>query len=232
MTSQEKKSAVLRQVVKPELKKAGYRSIGQTFYRMEEDCCLAIHIQSSKFSSMTTGYSFRFNIAVLPPDVSQDYLKTGAFIDYINEGILLPDCGYLHPYREAFGYQIDGYQNYKPLDMDVEDIKEKIRDDLCCHILPQLAEIKTLSDWEKKTKEWKQRYNSKWVLLLSFFDMAQNDAVSPNNIPHGCENLRSFGMSAEEVEESYNLYQQVKAISMWPDINKWESTRATLLKII
>ena len=221
MTSKEKKDLVLRQAVKPELKKAGYSVVGQTYYRMQEDCCIAVNIQSSQFNSAVTGYSFRFNIEAFPQDVSKELLKSGAFGDDIHEAVLLPDCGHLHPYRTSGGYQIDGYRNYKPMNMDVEDIEARIGDDMGRYILPQLAEIKNLVDWETKKQEWKKRYDSKRVLLLSYFSLAQMLAETPDNHAPLLDARRRFGLSAAEIKENHELYLQVKAFSTWPDDDKW-----------
>ncbi len=42
MTSKEKKNLVLKEIVKPLLKKAGYRSFGNVYYSQRADCCLAL----------------------------------------------------------------------------------------------------------------------------------------------------------------------------------------------
>lgn len=113
MTPKEKKDVILKEVIKPGLKNAGYQSAGQTYCSVRRECCLAVRIQSSRFNSAETGFVFWLNIAVFPKDVPKDTLKAGCFGE-IKENVLLPDGGVLHPYRSSLGYQIDGYKDYKP----------------------------------------------------------------------------------------------------------------------
>ncbi len=75
MTSSEKKTLVLKEVVTPIFKAAGYRTIGQTFYRVQEDCCMTVKIQSSQFNSVATGYTFWFHIDACRKGATQEKLK-------------------------------------------------------------------------------------------------------------------------------------------------------------
>ena len=229
MTPKEKKTIILEEVIKPEFKSAGYDSIGQTYHRMQEDCCIAVKIQSSQFNSSNTGYTFWFHIKAFPKQTSLETLKEwSAWSDSIHEDALLPDCGILHPYRTAKGYQIDGYKNSVLQDMDLEDIKKRICSDLHDYILPQLAEIKSLDEWETKKKEWLNRWNSERILLLNYFSVAQMSSAVRDNISHLRDTQRRFGLSAETIRNSQPLYQEIKAFSVRPEDDKWEFILSTL----
>lgn len=230
MNSKEKKNMVLREVVKPELKRAGYRATGQTYKSMRDDCCLAIRINGSHFNSIVMGYTFWFEIEAFKRDLPEEYLKCWqGGIDSMREDPLLPDCGYLHPYHQPLGYKIDGYQDYKPQDMDVEDIKNRIGNDLRQYILPQLDEIKNYKDWERKKQDWNKRYYSKRICLLRYYHMAHGLAVVESNIPNLIHNRQWIGISAQEIKENYQLYQQIKALSPWPNEDKWAFILAALI---
>lgn len=229
MTSKEKKDMVIKEVIKPGLKNAGYQSAGQTYYSMSKDFCLAVRIQSSRFNSVATGCAFWLNIAAFPKEVQKETLKEGCFGE-IREAVLLPDCGFLHPYRSSMGYQIDGYRDYKPQDMDVEEIKKRISEDLSQYILPKLQEIETFSDWERHKEKWEAESDSKRVRLLRYFYGAQmqyldHDARSAKVLS---ESRTAIGVSAEEIRESHFLYEQIKGFSSFPNEDKWEFIMAAL----
>lgn len=223
MTSKEKKSIILKEVITPAFKQAGYRTIGQTYYCVQGDCCIAVKIQSSHFNSDATGYTFWFHIHAFPKETSKETLKewNAWGSSDVHESLLLPDCGHLHPYRSPLGYQIDGYKNYAPQDMDVEDIKKRIGSDLHDVILPQLAEIKSLDDWKTRKEEWMERGNSQRVLLLNYFGSAQMSATVPEMAIKLRDTQRRFGLSSEMIRENEALYQEIRALSAWPDDNKW-----------
>ena len=229
MTPKEKKTIILEEVIKPEFENAGYDSIGQTYYRMQEDCCIAVKLQSSQFNSSNTGYTFWFHIKAFPKQTSLETLKEWpAWSDSIHEDALLPDCGNLHPYRTAKGYQIDGYKNFVLQDMDLEDIRTRLRSDLQEYILPQLDRIKRLEDLETQKKEWLNRWNSERVLLMNYFSVAQMSSTVRDNIPHLRDAQRRFGLSAETIKKNQPLYEEIKAFSAWPKDDKWEFILSTL----
>lgn len=224
MTTKEKKTIILKEVITPAFKEEGYRTIGQTYYRVQGDCCMTVKIQSSHFNSAATGNTFWFHIEAFPKETSREQLKewNSWGSSSIHESSLLPDCGYLHPYRNALGYCIDGYKNYVPQDMDIEDIKERIGSDLREVILPQLDEIKSLDDWNRQKEEWtEQSWQSTRILLIRYFGSAQMSAVVPEMVLKLRDTQHRFGLSSETIRENEPLYQEVRAFSDWPDDDKW-----------
>lgn len=164
MTSKEKKDYLLKEVIKPQFKNAGYQVAGINFYSMRYDCCLAVRIHSSQFNSASNGFGFWFKITTFPKDVSKEILKGEFLGEVFTERELLPDCGYLHPYRDTRGYLFAPYKNGSPQDMDLEDIRKHINDDLCQYILPQLEAIKTFDDWERQKEEGMRKGLKSFIL--------------------------------------------------------------------
>lgn len=230
MTSKEKKDYLLKEVIKPQLKSAGYQMAGQNYYSVRDDCCLAIRIHSSRFNSTATGFGFWFLITTFPKDVSKETLKGEFFGEVFTEREMLPDCGYLHPYRDARGYQIDAYKNGSPQDMDLEDIKKRISDDLCQYILPQLEAIKSFDDWERQKEEGAKKFNSQRVKLLRYFSSAQTQYLDFDERSFHALMLsrKAIEISAEEIKENKLLYEQVKAFSDSPAEDKWKIIIAAL----
>lgn len=229
MTSKEKKDFILKEVIKPGFQNAGYEKAGETYNSARKDCCIAVRVQSSQFNSAATGYTFWLNIAAFPKDVKKETLKEGCFRE-IREAVLLPDCGFLHPYRNSMGYHIDGYKDYKPQDMDVEKIRKRISEDLSQYILPKLQEIETMSDWEQHKQEWEAQFNSERVRLIRYFEGAQMQFLD-----FGARSAEALsvlqantGVSAEEIRENQSLYEQVKGLSSFPNEDKWKYIMAAL----
>ncbi len=230
MTSKEKKDYLLKEVIKPQLKSAGYQMAGQNYYSVRDDCCLAIRIHSSRFNSAATGFCFWFQIKAFSKDASKETLKGEFLGEVFTERELLPDCGYFHPYRSPLGYQIDGYKNGSPQDMDLEDIKKRISDDLCQYILPQLEAIKTFDDWERQKEEGTKKFNTQRVKLLRYFSGAQMEYLDfdARSFCSLMLSRKAIEISAEEIKENKLLYEQVKAFSDSPAEDKWKIIIAAL----
>ena len=231
MTSKEKKDIVVKEVIIEGLKAAGYRGSGLTYYIEKEDFHLAINIQSSRFNSVITGYNFRLNINTITKDISIKELKYQCSnFSGIQEYLLLPDCGMLHPYHDILGYRIDGYKDYKPQDMDIENIKMRIRDDLQQEILPKLACVNTFSDWEGKKEEWEKQFDTPRVSLIRYYSSAQMSAVVQEFSLRLQMIQKSMGITNDEIRENEDLYQQVRALSYWASENKWRFIIKSLLE--
>lgn len=230
MTSREKKAILIKEVITPTFKEAGFSVIGQTYYRGQGECCIAVNLQSSQFNSVVTGYTFWFHIEAFPKETSREELKiwNASASSSVHEDVFLPDDGMLHPYRDPRGYRIDGYKNYKPQDMDIEDLKKRIGSDFRDVILPQLYEIQSLDDWNKKKAEWEKHWELPRNRLLRYFGSAQMLAVVPETVQNLRDTQRHFGLSSETIRGQEALYQEVRAYSEWPDDNKWKFILSTL----
>lgn len=231
MTSKEKKEYLLREVIKPQFMEAGYKKAGANYYSVRKECCLAVRIHSSRFNSRATGYGFWFQIAVFPVDVPKEELKGEFFRETFTERELLPDCGFLHPYRDGRGYLIAAYPaGESPKDIDLGDIEKVIRDDLCRYILPQLKAIESVDDWERQKEENNQRFCSPRVKLLRYFSMAQMQYLDFDERSFLVLAMaqKEIGISAEEIRANKLLYKQIKAVSDSPAEDKWKIIMAAL----
>ena len=230
MTSKEKKTIVIREVITPAFKEAGFRTLGQTYYRVQGECCMLVNLQSSHFNSAATGFTFWFHIDVRPKEFSKEEIRqwNECASSDVHECLLLPDCGYLHPYHTSLGYQIDGYRNYQPQDMDVEDIKKRIGNDFRDYILPQLDEVGSMEDWQIRKKEWQERMETPRVRMLRYLSSAQMSADIPESIPALKMSQQQIGVSAEEIRQSRELYLKIKELSSWPDEDKWQFILSSL----
>lgn len=228
MTSREKKAAVLREVVKPELKTAGFRLKNGFYHSPRGDCNLGIVLSSSQWNDVVNGFSFWFDIKVYRGELEQRW----SYFDGnpgITESVLLPDCGYLHPFHSGVnGWKIDGYKNYAPQDMDVEEVKSRIRDDLRLHIFPQLAGVTCRDDWPRLRAEWFARLEVPRVLLLRYYSLAQMHAPTYSQIIPMIRLRRQFGLSADEIRANRPLYDQIRAWSALPASDHWPLILAAL----
>lgn len=224
MTTKEKKTILIKEVITPAFREAGFSVLGQTYYRAQGECCMVLKMQGSRFNSPATGNTFWFHIMAFPKDTTREQLKewNGGGNESVHEDVLLPDCGYLHPYHNSLGYHIDGYKNYKPQDMDIEEIKERIGSDFRDVILPQLATIRTIDEWKSQKEKWERyAWEEPRILLLRFFSSAQMLAAVPETVQALKDTQRRFGLSAETIKEQEALYHAVQADSAWPDDDKW-----------
>ena len=57
ITSKEKKDIVVREIIKPELKRAGYHIKRNNYVSMRDGCCIAIYIGGSRFNSSSMGFT-------------------------------------------------------------------------------------------------------------------------------------------------------------------------------
>lgn len=219
LTPAKQKQLIIKEVVKKHLKEAGFKSVGQTFYSVRNDICLAVNIFSSQFNSFFTGYNFSLRINALPADTEKNELKI--INEDITESGFLPKFGYLHPYHGALGYIIGGYRDGKPKVQKYEDIRDYIDSDFRQYIMPGLQKIQCRDDYNKCKEEIWQCVNSKEVCLIRFFSSI-----------HMIVNIRPkydiedffdrWHITAEDVKANRGIYEQVREWSALPDINQWD----------
>ncbi len=95
----------------------------------------------------------------------------------MNQFDFLPYYRLLSPYYGSKNmYKIDGYQDYLPMDMPVEDICGHIGEDFENYILPELCAVKSYNEFlELRTQKLKQQ-NEKEKRLLQYYYAAQQTA--------------------------------------------------------
>ncbi len=137
----EKRDMVVKQVIKPALKKCGFSTSGLDWQREIEDAYIIIHMQNSQFNNIVDGARFRFHISASKKEEIREKPSNQWMYNQghdLKQFDFLPYCGMLSPYYAGDMYKIDGYQNYLPTDTPVEDICRQIREDFETYILPPL----------------------------------------------------------------------------------------------
>lgn len=211
MTEKEKKNKIVKEVIKPLIKSAGYKCSGTTFYRECQECYVVINLQSSQFNNEEIGFKFWFNIGVLDKkevvdinDVKRSYGGDSP----TTEDKFLPDEGFLHPYRSA-GYQIGGMKNGQPIVTDYDDAVTRISNDISQYILPRLDTVRCLEDWDKLMEDLYELNNNKRNHLLSFFYGATMLACSQSNKRFLVDIIKGGLITKQDVLENMDLLQEV-----------------------
>lgn len=219
LTPAQQKQLIIKEVVKKHLKEAGFKSIGQTFYSVRNDICLAVNIHSSQFNGFATGYHFSLRINAFPADTEKNELKI--VNEDITESGFLPKFGYLHPYHDVLGYIIGGYRDYKPKVQKYEDIRDYIDNDFRQYIMPGLQKIQCQDDYNKCKEEICWYANSPEICILRFFT-----AIHMNANIHPKYHIEDFfdrwHITAEDVKANRAIYEQVREWSYLPNINQWD----------
>ena len=219
LTPAQQKQLIIKEVVKKHLKEAGLKSIGQTFYSVRNDICLAVYIHSSQFNGPSTGYQFSLRINAFPADTEKNALK---IVNWdITESGFLPKFGYLHPYHDELGYIIGGYRDYKPKVQKYEDVRDYIDNDFRQYIMPGLQKIQCRDDYEKCKEEIWRYANLREICILRFFTGIQMIAyIHPK---YAVEDFFDrWHITAEDVKENRAVYEQVREWSNLPNINQWD----------
>lgn len=218
LTPAEQKQLIIKEVVKKRLKDAGFKSIGQTFYSVRNDICLAVNIFSSQFNSFFTGYTFCLRINAFPADTEKNDLK-GINQD-ITEECFLPKCGFLHPYHDSLGYIIGGYRDYAPKVQKYEDIRDYIDNDFEQYIMPGLQKIQCRDDYDKCKEEFYRYSASPEICIIRFFTSIQMIAdIHPTIV---ADFFNRWHITAEEVKANRAVYEQVREWSDLPNHDQWD----------
>lgn len=176
----EKRNIVVKQVIKPLLKKHGFSTTGTDWYRETDNSYIIIHMQNSQFNSTATGACFCFHISASPKDEIEEKLSNQWMYNQayeLKQFAFLPYCGMLSTYYAGDWYQIDGYKDYLPTDVPVEDICRQIGEDFEVYILPELSAVKSFEDFLNLRMQKLKRYEEKEIRLLKYYYTAQQNAL-------------------------------------------------------
>ncbi|MDE6742374.1 MAG: DUF4304 domain-containing protein [Lachnospiraceae bacterium] len=177
MKPTEKRDILIKQVIKPLLKKYGFSTGGLDWRRETDDAYIFIHLQNSRFSDISTGACFRFHISASKKDEIREKLSDqwmyNQFTTELKSFNFLPYCGMLSPYYSADWYQIDGYKDYLPTDTPIEDICSQIGEDFDKYVLPELSAVQSYEDFLDLRTQKLKRYEEKEIRLLKFYHAAQ-----------------------------------------------------------
>ncbi len=204
MKPTEKRDVVVKQIIKPLLKKCGFSTAGLDWHREMDDSFIIIHMMNSQFNSIATGVSFRFHISAVKKDEIRNKLSDQWVYnqrDDIRQFLFLPYCGMLSPYCSGDMYKIDGYKNFLPTDTPVEDICRQIGEDFEKYILPELCAVKSYEDFLELRARKLERYKEKEIRLLRFYHVVQWCAseLSGSRYDSVVELRKELELSAEDI---------------------------------
>lgn len=176
----EKRNVVIKQVIKPLLKKYGFSVSGSDWHREMDDFYIIIHMTNSQYNSISWGACFGFQISAvkkeeLKGELSKQWLYSQ--MTALNQFSFLPYLGMLSPYYAGTMYKIDGYQNYLPSDTPIENICRQIEEDFGTYILPELCAIESYEDFLTLRLQKLKRNEEKEIRLLRYYYEAQRSIL-------------------------------------------------------
>ncbi len=222
MKPNEKRDMVVKEILKPMFKNAGFKCKGMNWWKELEDGYLFIYMKNSRFNSVATGCKFSFQFSASRFDEIRDKIETQYIYNQmkcIEENVFLPHCGYLSAIHDGLDYTIDGYQSYLPKDIPVLIIMNRIRDDFDKYIMPEIEEIKTVSEFEALMEEKKKVLETKEAKLLCFYSHCLMSCSIDSNMPLTLDMLKRIQLSEEEIREHYDWLKIMTAKFYLPHLN-------------
>lgn len=199
----EKRDIVVKQVIKPLLKKYGFSTAGLNWHREIDDSYIIIHMMNSQFNSILAGARFRFHISASKKDEIRNKLSEQWIYNQeyeLQQFDFLPYCGMLSPFYSPAMYQIDGYKNFLPTDTPVEDICRQMGEDFEKYILPELCAIKSYEEFLELRAQKLERYKEKEVRLLQFYHAVQGfSTCTGRNIGELVKFRKELELNAEDI---------------------------------
>lgn len=205
MKPTEKRDILIKQIIKPLLKKYGFSTGGLDWRRETDDAYIFIHLQNSQFNSIGTGASFCFHISASKKDEIREKLSDqwiyNQFTTELKSFNFLPYCGMLSPYYSADWYQIDGYKDYLPTDTPIEDICSQIGEDFDKYVLPELSAVQSYEDFLNLRTQMLKRYEEKEIRLIKFYQTAQASTTSYGEsvFPRLVNCRKEFGLNIDDI---------------------------------
>lgn len=204
MKPAEKRDVLIKQVIKPLLKKYGFSTSGSDWRRETDDAYIFIHLQKMH-SDIVTGACFYIHISASKKEEIVEKLSNQWMYNRLACNLspfdFLPYCGLLSAYNGADWYQIDGYKNYLPTDTPIEDICRQIGEDFDKYILPELSAIKSYEDFMDLRAQKLKRHEEKEIRLLKYYHAAQWSAISlgESAFSNLVKSRKELGLSVEDI---------------------------------
>lgn len=211
-----KRDLVVREVVKPLLKSAGFKNRRQDWFKELEDSWMLIHMQNSQWNSSLTGACFGFYISV----TKKSDIRTEMTEQWIyNQGKdlsqfdFLPYGGMLSHNCSGNMYKIDGYRNYLPTDEPIENILTQIRQDFKEYVVPALMDVHNIEEWKLLYQTKKKRYEQKENNILNFFKMA----IMMQSVAEWSHWQEECGLTQEDILVHLDWVDRMEQYSAFPD---------------
>ncbi len=222
MKTGDKRNFIVREIIKPMLKERGFRAKKTDWWKELSDGYLFIHMKNSQFNSEATGFCFCFQFSATLKDQVSGALEKQWIANQIcclEESAFLPHCGYLSPNRTSLGYQIDGYRDYMPTDIAVEEIASQIQNDFTEYILPEIDNVHSVSDFNHLLEDKKKRYEAREVMLCRFYFSMLMLSCNESNLPAARRTFAEFGLTAEEIRDHYDWLAVITKNSSFPHLD-------------
>lgn len=232
MKAVEKRDLLVKELIKPLLKAAGFKTKKTTWWKELEDGYLFVYMKNSHFNSQETGCNFCFQFsASYKEDICDKIEKQWIYnqLDCVEEQAFLPYGGYLSPNRDGLGYRIDGYRNYQLLDIPIEDIFSQIKKDFEIHILPYVTQINKVKDFTDLKEALQKKDKTKENRILNFYSLMHMLCCHEGNLQPAMQIYRERELTAEDIRSHYEWLDIIAHNSAFPDMNAKEFIEKVLL---
>ena len=223
MKAVEKRNLVVKEVIKPLLKQAGFRCKKTSWWKELEDGYLFVYMKNSIFNSQQTGSSFCFQFSASYANEIHDSLENQWIENQcscLEERDFLPYHGLFSQNRSnGLGYQIDGYKNYQLLDTPVEEIISQIKNDFEQYILPAITDVKCVQDFTNLKEKAQKRLESTEFRLLRFYSLMQMYCCDDSNLELAVQTLKEDPLTKEEIYSHYDWLDIITKNSAFPDMD-------------
>jgi len=229
----QKRDLLVKEILKPMLKQAGFKTKKLNWWKELEDGYLFITMKNSIFNSPETGCSFCFQFSASYKGDIREKLENQWIYnqsDCIEEPEFLPYMGYLAPNRDGLrGYQIDGYRNGQPLDIPIEEIFVRVKEDFEIHILPHLTQIQCVRDFYNLKEMLRERQDTKENNLLNFYSMMHLLCCDEVNLQHAVQIYEGCLLPPEYIRSHYDWLDVIAHNSAFPQLDAREFIEKILL---
>lgn len=220
MRAVEKRDLLVKEVLKPLLKEAGFKTKKLNWWKELEDGYLFMTMKNSIFNSQETGCDFCFQFSASYKGDIRDKIENQWIYnqsDCIEERAFLPHMGYLSPNRDGLGYRIDGYRNYQPVDVPVEEIIMQIKMDFEKYIMPYIMKIQRVSDFAVLKGTLQKSHATKENRLLRYYSVMQMLCCDEGNLQHALQVHKECSLTTEDIRSHYDWLGIIRNNSMFPD---------------
>lgn len=226
MKAVEKRDLLVKEILKPMLKEAGFKTKKMYWWKELKDGCLYIYMKNSMFNIPETGCSFCFQFsASYKGDICEnvEYQCIRNQSNCMEERLFLPHMGYLEPNRNGLeGYRIDGYRNYQLADIPIEEIFTQIKNDFEIHILPHMTQIQCVQDFYDLKEVLERRQDTEENRLLNFYSMMHFLCCNEDNLPHARQLYKDCLLPAEYIRSHYDWLAVIAQNSAFPELDSRE----------
>lgn len=166
VSAKEKRKQIVRQVIKPLLKEAGFRTKGNRWKRELEDGWLLIHLINGSYGSdFECEFELRFGAYTMEEIGKNDPDKFWVGKKSLTQGEFLPYRAAFTPFSDHQRFYIQNVHDNKYggfIDIPAENYMDQLQKDLETYVLPQLAQIKRVADWDTLwQKNWDRTHNDR-----------------------------------------------------------------------